>query len=817
MSSKVKEACDFRVSDTKKMGKYKFSPKILIGLLLAIFFIGSLILRISLPYDQVFGGDWIKFTSIDAYYHMRLVDTLVYNFPSLTHFDPFFIYPDGINVSGLHFFDWLLSGIIWVIGLGSPSQHTVDVIGAYFPAILAALVVIPVFFLAKALFNKWAGVIAAALAAVLPGEFLGRSILGFTDHHVAEILFSTTAVLFLILAIKEADQRKLTFSHLLQRDWKTVGRPLVYSLLAGIFLGLYLITWQGSLLFVFIIALYFVIQSIIDHMKRKTMDHLGIIGFILFLVALIIFMPISPVRLLPTAVVIAVLIPLVLAGVSRLISVIRLKPIFYPLSLVVIGGAFLAIYNATDPQTLGKMLSLFSIFNPAGATAATTLEMQPFLSPQGSFTTAIAWGNYTTGFYISLCLLAYLVFYKAIVRRQSSREENLFLVWSVVILIATLVQRRFAYYFVINVAILTAYASWLAIWYSGLRTLVNRREASADGVSENARSKVKKRHRESQGITIYHINTVLAIIVVCVLILSFNIVEARKTASAARFAPSDAWQESLLWMKANTPEPFDDPDAYYKLYEPPPPGEDYNYPESAYGIMSWWDYGYWITRTAHRLPITNPSQASKPITRVAKIFLSQEASLTQAIQRLKEEDVSLTENKQEIMEELESSYIIADFATATTKFWAVITWAGQEQGEYFGIYYLPYEGQLVPIQVFYPRYYQSMLIRLYNFDGEAVTDVSPTVITYEETVDRDGNRYRQISDANDFSSYQKALDYIESEGTAKHEIVGTNPFISPIPLETVQDYKLVYSSKSGMSNPDGSIQPEVKIFEYTGD
>jgi dolichyl-diphosphooligosaccharide--protein glycosyltransferase len=170
------------------------------------------------------------------------------------------------------------------------------VVGAYFPAVLAALTVIPVFFIGKALFNRWVGVMAALLIAVLPGEYIGRTILGFTDHHVAEVLFSTTAVLFLILAIKAAGgkqdgQEPMTFNHVIKGDRKVITMPLVFSALAGLFLGIYLITWLGALLFVFISAIYFIIQIIVNHIKQKPSEHLGIVGFITFLVALIVFLP----------------------------------------------------------------------------------------------------------------------------------------------------------------------------------------------------------------------------------------------------------------------------------------------------------------------------------------------------------------------------------------------------------------------------------------------------------------------------------------------------------------------------------------------
>ncbi len=143
-------------------GESRLSPKVLAGILVALFFGVALYLRVYLPYDQVFVSEWIKFTSIDAYFHMRLVDNLVHNFPHHMVIDPYRIYPGAAGVS-ISFFDWLLAGIIWVIGLGSPTQHTVDVVGVYFPAVLGALTVIPVYFIGRELFGRWAGVISAGI------------------------------------------------------------------------------------------------------------------------------------------------------------------------------------------------------------------------------------------------------------------------------------------------------------------------------------------------------------------------------------------------------------------------------------------------------------------------------------------------------------------------------------------------------------------------------------------------------------------------------------------------------------------------------
>ena len=86
-------------------------------------------------------------------------------------------------------------------------------------------------------------------------------------------------------------------------------------------------------------------------------------------------------------------------------------------------------------------------------------------------------------------------------------------------------------------------------------------------------------------------------------------------------APTDGWMQALTWMQANTPEPLGDPNAYYKLYN-----TDYKYPASAYGVTTWWDYGYWVSVIAKRLPSVNPSQDPEPIIKTANLFLSTNAT-----------------------------------------------------------------------------------------------------------------------------------------------------------------------------------------------
>ncbi|GAG56502.1 unnamed protein product, partial [marine sediment metagenome] len=397
-------------------------------------------------------------------------------------------------------------------------------------------------------------------------------------------------------------------------------KPIIYSLIAGIFLGIYLLTWLGALLFVFLFSVYFIIQFIIDHLRHKSTDYLCLIGVIVFFVALMIFLSISPGRLYQASLVIALLIPLVLYGVSWLMTLKEIKPAYYPLALVGLGLVGLAIFYMVNPSLLSSMLGRFSIFFPGGV-ALTTMEMQPLLFPRGDFSLALAWGNFTTGFFLSFISLGMLI-YLAI--KRGNAEKNLLVVWSLLILLATLGQRRFASYFAVNVTLLTGYLSvliyyvirfiidyfrsgrtdymsWQILEFVGFKELMAR-PAELPTRAERKRARLKRGWEGRFHPTIVHVSVSLWVIVVFFLVFFPNIAPAIATAKQARFAPSDAWCSSLSWLKENTPDPFDNPDFYYELHQSPSSGEPYNYPESAYGVMAWWDYGYWITRIAHRLP-----------------------------------------------------------------------------------------------------------------------------------------------------------------------------------------------------------------------
>jgi len=786
------------------MTSNRLSLKLIIGIALAAFFAFALLTRIALPYERVFRDGWINFTSVDAYWQMRHIDNLVRNFPHYSPFDPYVPFPTaGPQRISYSFFQWLLAIIIWIAGAGAPTQHLADLIGVYYPAVLGALTVFPVYFLGKALFNRWAGLLAAGLLAILPGEFLNRSILGFTDQHVAEVLFSTTAMLFFVLALNEGREKGLDFTRLRARDGKAVIKPLVYSVLAGVFLAIYLLTWSGALLFIFLLVCFLIVQFLIHHLRHEPSAYLGLTGFVTLLAAAVIYLPYSLAFFRTVSVLVALLVPPVLWAISALLRQRNFPVYYYPLALLGLGTAGLVIFHLVEPEMLRSMLGYFSVLNPLGDPGTTTTEMERVLFPKGEFSFSTVWSYFTAGFFLSLGALGILVY--LLVKSRDNAARNLCLVWTVIILMAMLGQRRFAYYFAVNVAVLTGYFSWLFLklimlltdWLAGRMEAADLKRTAVSLLSvPSPEPSAAESGQQAATSPLKLVMVSLSVIVLFLFVYLPNLPQVMLIGLGAYYAPSDAWLSTVLWLKENTPDPFGDPDSYYGIHPEVREGEIYVYPETAYGVMTWWDYGYLISRVAHRLPSCDPSQDEQPIINTANFFLSPSE-----------------EAARENTWGQQFPYIVLDYRTTTNIFPAIPTRAGEDPTQYLEEYYLEYEGDLVATYLFYPEYYRCLCVRLYNFDGKAVIPQVTLTITYEEE-NRSGETIKRITDFETFDSYQKALDFILKEPDKNWQIMGSSPFLCPIPLEALHDYRLVFASGESLQHHDAGNIPEVKVFEH---
>ncbi len=824
------------MSEQSPEKRRSFVPIVIVGVILAALCGISLYMRIALSYDYIFvnnGTVWFRET--DAYYYMRNIETVVHNFPHFNMFDPYQLFPGGSDGLVRPFFAWLVAGIILILKGAASSLHNMEAVAAYMPAILGTLTIIPVYFIGKQLFNRWVGVISAAIVMIMPSEFMHRSLLGFTDHHVAEALFSTTCILFLIMAIKRAREREMSFSHILTRDWSTVRKPLIYALLAGIFLGVYLLTWIGGLLFIFIIFAYLVIQFIVDHLRRKSTDYLCVVGTPVFLVAFLMILPLLRSGGYDTiyrlSMPVAIAVPIALSIISRLMWGKGLRPVYYPVVLVALGGIGLAALAVINPTLFQYIRGMFGVFAPSGATL-TIMEVAPLLFPNGQFSLAMAWANFNTPFFIAV-FAWFMLIYPAVKEKMidkilfvawiivglitvgsqwffgwfiffgmliyfATKEEGggkiLLLVWSIVILMALLGQRRFGYYYTVNAALLTGYFTWKMLDIAGLKKLLTKSREVVKAVKKFKKKGKKSKEQAKTGGFMQPRGAWARVIVVGILLFVVvflpSIGPARALAGSPNFVMDEGWNNSLLWLKDNSPDPFGDPDFYYALY---PPLDEFEYPDTAYGVMSWWDYGHFIMQIAHRIPNANPGQAGA--VKAGEFFTALNES-----------------SANEVADEEGTKYVVIDFMMTTSKFYAMAQWAGKSEDEFYGIYYVPMEDGGQWAVLYYPAYYQSMVARLYNFDGQNATPAQPVVISYEVRTGSRGGKYREITGGQPFDTYEEAQAYVANQTSGNYEIVGVDAFTSIVPLEELSSYERVYPAEANVTINTTTV----KIFKYLG-
>ncbi|MCK5602865.1 glycosyltransferase family 39 protein, partial [Candidatus Pacearchaeota archaeon] len=426
-------------------------------IVLIAIFLFSFYIRGITPIDNVFRNGIVGFAMDDSVFHMRLVENTIQFFPHRIFFDAFTMYPSGNSLHWGPLFDQTIAFLALAGGLitngGTPSQSMIDTIGAFYPAVLGALVVFPVYFIGKELLDEKAGLLGAFLIAILPGQFLSRSVLGFTDNHVAEVFYLTLMMMFFMIAIKKAEN--ITFDHWLNKDWMLLKTPLIYSLFAGIAFGAYLLNWAHGVFFAVVFGVFVVIQYIIDHFRGNSTEYLGVVGIIAYFVAMVMVIPYieisnrfssgsySLLHLSVTGGGAAIFVFLSL--VSKYMNPRGYSGFHY---LLFVSGTILIGLMALKillPDFYGATAGSWNyIFKGQSGGGLTIAEASPI-------TDGMIMGNFGYNYYLAYLAIAILFYY---IIKKSNAEYTLLAVWSLFVLAIMLAQNRFAYYYSVNVAIL---------------------------------------------------------------------------------------------------------------------------------------------------------------------------------------------------------------------------------------------------------------------------------------------------------------------------------------------------------------------------
>ena len=204
-----------------------------------------------------------------------------------------------------------------------------------------------------------------------------------------------------------------------------------------------------------------------------------------------------------------------------------------------------------------------------------------------------------------------------------------------------------------------------------------------------------------------------------------------------------------------------------------------------YGVLALWDYGYWITRVARRVPVTNPRQSG--VSEAAAFLLS-----------------SNEPDANRVIERLGARYIAVDWQLQATSPWAPAAKELLRRGSrsrlaatprrYCGLFWdeAATTGKRGEAVVYcYPEYYRTMAMRLYLYGGRAATAGPVTVLSYRREV-RNGMAVNVVTGDWSFTTYEEASRFVTTSGRSDMKIVSKDPHVTCVPLEALANYTSVF-------------------------
>jgi dolichyl-diphosphooligosaccharide--protein glycosyltransferase len=433
------------------------------------------------------------------------------------------------------------------------------------PAYFGALIIIPVFLLGRKIRGTGTGIAAALFTVITPG-FLLRSSIGWFKHEPLALFLGVTALYLGVVAYESTPSRKM---------W-------MYSILAGLVLGYANVSWGGGEYFNGLFGLMFLVVPLLTSVDyRKCYS-----GFIILIFDLIVG------SAFPNP------------GIDWYRSASMLV---FELGLV--GGLLITFVGRRLPdknKVIGKWGTLVGmgilaiivfLLLPTGISARYLAVIDPFYRTVGSNAAIVS----------------------SVAEHQSTSGIELLYDYSIVLALAV-----FGGYFLLKkrtpgaILAVLAFASslYVASSFARLQVYLSIMAAIAAGAifselcSRYLAMKSDPR-RSSPDTTINAKKAIFAFTMIFLLL--FPAVEVwqpvtnrpMQILSSGTPLPEDVpdWQQALTWINLNTPA-----DAK---------------------IISWWDYGYWITVMGNRTTFTDNGTLNT--TRIAQVALMYMSNSTDAL------------------------------------------------------------------------------------------------------------------------------------------------------------------------------------------
>lgn len=743
--------------------------------LIFVFMLAALWLR-SLPAAYLVRDGVTVVIGSDTWYALRQIEAMAAHYPVYSWFDPMTAYPTGKEIGWGPLFPFIAATAC--VLTGATTRPDFIYVAAWVPPVLAAAMV-PVMYLLGRQIESWkTGIVAAGLIPIISLAFYYRSVFGFVDHHVTEVLFSTLFCLCYIAALGYA-----------ATDRMTLRNSILLSSAAGVAYLLGLLNAPTMILFALIAGVFTVLQFVREHGEGRHGEYLLLVNGIAFGIPAL-YMLLFGVQTgvlsftaysiaHPLAYIMLIGGTAVLYALSRVLAGKRWE---YPAAIGALGIGAVLLLGVVDPTLSGMFWQNLATFFGTVHETSLIREMEPW-------TPALAWTSLNYGLILLVGGLGVLG-YRTL---KSTRPESLFvLVWSLLIVVAAVQHVRYEYYLAAVVALLAALVVAAAVDYGGRETIRYLRGFSGSDTEKQSKGSKKKKIQKKAPY-----GKMIALSAVIVLAAAFAATSVGNDIRLGTYADStavvsDEWQATLKWLGAHTPNPGVDVLGVYEK-------ETFRYPEEAYGVMAWWDFGHWITYLAGRIPNTNPFQDNVVGPGGAATFFM----------------AGTEDEAEEVIGEAGSRYIITDGKTMIGKFATIASWInpGKGMGRYARGFLPPNTGQTETQKIAWlydVPYYHTMAIRLQVLDGSQTEPSDAYCVAYDNSTlaTRGYPQMRQVFRGPLDDIREKAEVYAQSAPEGEGAVVLSDK--PALPLDTVpalRHYRLIYESSK---DPSTSI----KVFEH---
>jgi dolichyl-diphosphooligosaccharide--protein glycosyltransferase len=531
--------------------------------------------------DPATGKSNLLLSEFDPYFQYRFTEYIVKKgFTSwISWVDYQRWYPQGFNIAraaypGLPLTAALLYEIISILGVG------IDLMSfcALFPAIMAILTSLAMYFLGKDIGGRPVGLLSALILALHP-SYIQRTSVGFFDDETIGIF---AMVLFIFLFLRAIDENR------------HINSTIKYALASGLVLGYFCAGWGAAYYPIGVTVLFTFILLLLKRYNLKILITYSI-TFGLGLFIAINVPKLSPAYLLTSAIMpVAVVFGLLcLAEISRNTTTSRGKAIAAIALILMLVGGFTALSITGYIQNIaGKFISVINPF---------TREASPLIESVAEHRIS-AWGSLYYDLGIGILFFALGLFFMF----RSPSNRNLF------IIILGLTSLYFACSMVrLLVLFAPAFSLLAAVGINGLlRPFVTL-------LKEPPRI-IKRKYaggyvgKEFSGVAIFLIFMILMSSYAFPMPKVYRQVYAPTTISGGSLSlvpetPVQEWVNMLKWTRENL--------------------------AATTVVCSWWDYGYWLTILGNVTTLAdNATINSTQIENIGFTFMSNE---TQALRMLK--------------------------------------------------------------------------------------------------------------------------------------------------------------------------------------